>query len=155
MIASEKENVMKSIEKYKNNRTLIQEKKYSKKISIVVMVLFLLLAFFGIFGNLGTFSSGIKLMYISQAGRDYWSASYHYFDGYSQRKLWVNEDGILEIQVETEEGTLKVSITDEEGNIIFSEENITTQEIEVGDVKKVTVRIDAEKHKGSFSISVQ
>ena len=145
---------MKNTENFSYDGNLTQEKKRSKRISVVVIILLLLaiLVSSGMLGNLGTFTSGIKMMYVSKAGRDYWNASYQYFDGYTQRNLWVNEDGILNIQVETEDGTLLVKVMDEEGNLLFSEENITTQEIEVGDVKKVTVRIEAEKHKGSFSI---
>lgn len=157
----ERENFKKSIDmtdvgKYSYNRSLAQEKVYSKKTSNMIIVwiimLFLLLASISILNNLGTTSSGTRMMYFSKSGRDYWNANYQYFDGYAQKNLWVDEDGILEIQVETEEGILAVEITDTAGNILFSKENIHTEKIQVEASQKVMVRIEANKHKGSFSI---
>lgn len=120
---------------------------------LVVIAVVMGLAIWGLLGGVGTISSGTRVMYVSNEGRSHWSASYQYFNGFIQRNLWVaeNEDGFA-VVITSEEGCMDVEVRDENGNVIFAQENIQTGTYEVKATGKVVVRIDCEKHKGSFDI---
>lgn len=125
-----------------------------KSIFVLVAIAVVMgLAMWGLLGGVGTISSGTRVMYVSNEGRSHWSASYQYFNGFIQRNLWVaeNEDGFA-VVITSEEGSMDVEIKDENGNVIFAQENIQTGSYEVKATGKVVVRIDCEKHKGSFDI---
>ena len=81
----------------------------------------------------------------------YWSATYQYFDGYQQRNLWMDEDDSLEVKVITEQGDLYIRIADENGNILLERENVGTENFSLSVSGRVTIRVEANKHKGSFS----
>jgi hypothetical protein len=134
---------------------MIKGKELSQKSvwTLVAVVILVCLAMWGFLGSAGTITSGTKMMYVASAGRDYWSASYQYFNGYAQRNLWVSEgeDG-FELVVTSEEGSMDIEIKDESGAVIFAQENIQTGTYEVKATGKVVVRIDFEKHKGGFDI---
>ena len=120
---------------------------------LVVIAVVMGLAIWGLLGGVGTISSGTRVMYVSNEGRSHWSASYQYFNGFIQRNLWVaeNADGFA-VVITSEEGSMDVEVRDENGNVIFAQENIQTGTYEVKATGKVVVRIDCEKHKGSFDI---
>lgn len=125
-----------------------------KSILVLVAIAVVMgLAMWGLLGGVGTISSGTRVMYVSNEGRSHWSASYQYFNGFIQRNLWVaeNEDG-FDVVITSEEGSMDVEVRDENGNVIFAQENIQTGSYEVKATGKVVVRIDCEKHKGSFDI---
>ena len=125
-----------------------------KSILVLVAIAVVMgLAMWGLLGGVGTISSGTRVMYVSNEGRSHWSASYQYFNGFIQRNLWVaeNEDGFA-VVITSEEGSMDVEVKDENGNVIFAQENIQTGSYEVKATGKVVVRIDCEKHKGSFDI---
>lgn len=125
-----------------------------KSIFVLVAIAVVMgLAMWGLLGGVGTISSGTRVMYVSNEGRSHWSASYQYFNGFIQRNLWVaeNEDGFA-VVITSEEGSMDVEIKDENGNVIFAQENIQTGSYEVKATGKVVVRIDCEKHTGSFDI---
>ncbi|MBE5887604.1 MAG: helix-turn-helix transcriptional regulator [Lachnospiraceae bacterium] len=120
---------------------------------LVVIAVVMGLAMWGLLGGVGTISSGTRVMYVSNEGRSHWSASYQYFNGFIQRNLWVaeNEDG-FDVVITSEEGSMDVEVRDENGNVIFAQENIQTGTYEIKATGKVVVRIDCEKHRGSFDI---
>ena len=125
-----------------------------KSIFVLVAIAVVMgLAMWGLLGGVGTISSGTRVMYVSNEGRSHWSASYQYFNGFIQRNLWVaeNEDG-FDVVITSEEGSMDVEVRDENGNVIFAQENIQTGTYEVKATGKVVVRIDCEKHRGSFDI---
>ena len=61
-------------------------------------------------------------------------------------------DEILNINVETISGQISIKILDKEKNIIFEKTNMTTGYYSVNTTGKVNVKIEADKHSGSFSI---
>lgn len=127
---------------------------YKIVIGVLVIVAIAGVAACGILGGLGTIRSGTRVMYIGNEGRNYWSGNYQYFDGFQQRNFWVEEDeDSIRMTVTTEEGTIAIEIKDSKGNVIFSETNMGSGEYEVEASGKVTIRIEAEEHKGSFDIS--
>lgn len=104
-----------------------------------------------LFHGSATIGSSNRVMFVSSEGRDYWSATYQYFDGYQQRNLWVDEDDALEIKVITEQGDLYIRVMDENGEIIFEKYNVGTESFSLSASGRVTIRVEANKHKGSFS----
>lgn len=139
----------------KGGASMTKEKMTPQKsvITIVAVALVIGFAAWGFLGGVGTITSGTKMMYVTSAGRDYWSASYQYFDGFAQRNLWVpeNADG-FELVITSEEGSISVQITDESGAVIFEKENMQSGTYEVKATGKISVRMELEKHKGGFDI---
>lgn len=137
---------------YGDNPPPMKTKRVSTRNIGVLVILFILLLVTSVggFGGLGTIRSGTRMMFFSNEGRSYWHANYQYFDGYMQRNLWVDEDGVLEIDIETDEGILALEIKDEDGNIIYTEENVGTKEFELEVSGRVTIRLEADGHEGSF-----
>lgn len=127
------------------------EKIKNKNYIWILVMIVIILASLGLTGNLGTISSATKIMYFSNAGRDHWSAEYQYFDGYMQRNLWMEENDVLKVAIETDEGEIDLEIKDSKGNVIFSEKAIGTKEFEIEVSGKITIRVDGEGHEGSFS----
>lgn len=137
---------------YRDKKTMSSKENMKKSNSIgIIIILLIVLSILGLTGNLGTIHSGTRIMYISNAGRDYWSAEYQYFDGFMQRNLWMEEDDVLKVSIETDEGEIDLEVKDSEGNVIFSEKAIRTKEFEVEVSGKITIRIDGDDHEGSFS----
>lgn len=137
---------------YGDKKTMkTNENKKKVNLILIVIIAVIVLSFLGLTGNLGTIQSGTRLMYLSNAGRDYWNAEYQYFDGFMQRNLWMEENDTLKIAIETDEGQIDLIIKDSEGNIIFSEKAIQSKEFEIEVSGKITVRIDGDDHEGSFS----
>lgn len=89
-------------------------------------------------------------MFWENTGTNYWNAEYQYFDGFMQRTLWMEEDDVLHVSVETDEGDFDLEIKDADGNIIYSERSLGTKEFEVEVSGKISVRVDGEEHEGSF-----
>lgn len=58
----------------------------------------------------------------------------------------------LHVEVVTEDGSISIEIINIDSNIIFDEGNIETSAFDVNVSGKVAVRIEADKHKGSFII---
>lgn len=123
-----------------------------KRIIGVVLIIFFIVIVSYIFGGGATVSSGNRMMFIASEGRSYWSATYQYFDGYEQRNLWVDEDGFLDVKIITDEGQVDLKITDEEGKVIYEKRDLKTTTFSVPATGRVTIRIDAFAHKGSFTI---
>lgn len=135
------------------DKKTVRSKENMKKSNFIwiIIIMLIVLSSLGLTGNLGTIRSGTRIMYISNEGRDYWNAEYQYFDGFMQRNLWMDENDVLKVTIETDEGEIDLEIKDSEGNVIFSEKAIQTGEFEVKVSGKITVRVDGNKHEGSFS----
>ena len=135
------------------DKKTVRSKENMKKSNFIwiIIIMLIVLSSLGLTGNLGTIRSGTRIMYISNEGRDYWNAEYQYFDGFMQRNLWMDENDVLKVTIETDEGEIDLEIKDSEGNVIFSEKEIQTGEFEVKVSGKITVRVDGNKHEGSFS----
>lgn len=143
--------------KYQYGDNPPQKVKAAPQRIVIILVVFAVIAgvaYMGLLGGMGTVRSGTRVMYVSNEGRSEWSANYQYFDGFQQRNFWVEEDeNTIRMVVATEEGTIAIEIKDSEGNVIFAEENMISGEYEVEATGKVTIRIEAEEHKGAFDIS--
>jgi len=122
-----------------------------KKNSGIVLIAVGIIAAAYLFHGSATIGSSNRMMFVSNEGRNYWTATYQYFDGYQQRNLWVDEDGSLEIKVITEQGDLYIRVMDKNGEILFEKNNVGTETFSLSASGRVTVRVEADKHKGSFS----
>jgi len=126
-------------------------KKDKKKIIGVVFIVAVIMGLTYMFHGSATIGSGNRMMFVSSEGRNYWSATYQYFDGFQQRTLWMEEAGSLDVAIITDEGQLDIKITDEEGKVILDEKNLETSTFSIPASGRITIRVDATKHKGSFS----
>lgn len=114
---------------------------------IIVVVIFAAMNGFG--GGI-RMRSGTSNMFFSNEGIDYWNAEYQYFDGDMERTLWMEEEDTLKISVETDEGDLDLEIKDKDGNVIYTEDEVGTKEFEIDVSGKISIRVDADEHEGSF-----
>jgi len=96
--------------------------------------------------------SATRLLFTSNEGRYVWSANYAMLDGTMQKSVHT-KDGMLSISVETESGSISIEVKDDNGNVIFDQENIGTASFQIEATGKTVVRIEADKHKGNFTIS--
>ena len=123
--------------------------KNNKAVVIIVVAVLVILILTHVFG-LGTIRQATRVGFVQKAGWNDWSASYTTLDGYLQRTIRP-EDNTLLVEVETKSGNITIEMKDENGNVIFSETDIATSSFEVDVPKKVTIRVYADNHEGSFS----
>lgn len=122
-------------------------------IGSAILVVAVLLIVIGTGGDF-TKGSGVKVMWSEQKTSNYWSASYAYHDGYQQRIINTDDEATtLDVQIVTTDGSIGLSVTDENGRIVFEQENIPTSSFSIEIPGKVRVRINADAHKGSYSMS--
>lgn len=100
--------------------------------------------------GLATTRSALRVGCIESGGWDRWSARYVSLHGMMERTI--HPDGTLNIAVETEEGVLSMTIRDQDGGVIFRQDDMGTEEHSVAASGRVTVRVEADHHKGSFSV---
>lgn len=131
--------------------------KNTKKIifSILNFAIIMLIASVIVRGimRLGTSStfSGTRTGYSGEEDKGNWSANYRSLNGTLRKKINPETD-MLHIQVETKSGTLSIEITDAENKEIFTAICDKAESFEVPVSGKVTVKIKAGHHSGSFSI---
>lgn len=123
--------------------------KDKKSIVIFVVAILAILILTHVFG-IGTIRQATRVGFIQKPGWSDWSATYTFLDGYLQRTIRPENDTLL-VEVETQSGTISIEIKDASGNIIFSESDITTSSFEVEVPDKITIRVEADNHKGSFA----
>lgn len=132
---------------------MVKHKPNSLKTAILIALIVMACIAAANFLGIGTMRCAIRIGYIEHAGWRNWSASYTMLDGKMKHTIRPEDtQKTLHIEVVTEDGNISVEITDKEGNVILDEDNIETATYDVGVSGKVVVRIQADKHKGSFSI---
>lgn len=124
-------------------------KSLKSAIALVAVIVVAILAanFFGI----GTQRSAVRVGFVNNGGWRSWSANYTLLDGWLEHTIRPEAD-ILHVEVETESGTISIEMKDADGEIVFSEGNIETTSFDVKVPEKVVIRVDADHHKGGFSI---
>ena len=126
-------------------------KPKSAKSAILIVVIVLAIIAVSQFLGLGTFRSGTRIGYVGNEGWHSWSGRYTLLNGTMRHTIGPDGDKLV-VTVETESGVISIEIKDADGNVIFDEDNIGTTTFDVAVSGKVTVRIDADNHKGSFKI---
>ncbi len=119
-------------------------------IAVIVLVVICITNFLGI----GTSYSGIRIGYSgSDSSIRQWSASYTMVNGSMKHTIHPKNAPVLyRIEVETKDGSISIEIKDSDKNLVFQEHNIQSETFEVVLTGKSVVRINADHHKGSFSI---
>ncbi len=94
--------------------------------------------------------------YFESSGDGYWEASYEYLDGFRQREVILSETGehSFSIETHTNSGTFSLNIKDSDGKTIYTgnEHAPSSFQVRTEGEGTYTVRVDAIKHNGSFSI---
>lgn len=119
---------------------------------LIVLIVIVCIATANFLG-IGTIRSAARIGYIEHGGWRDWSASYTMLDG--KMKHTIRPKGtqkMLHIEVVTDDGSISIEIIDKDGNVIFDEDSIETAAYDVNVSGKVVVRVEADKHKGSFNI---
>lgn len=89
------------------------EKKQNKKAKSFLWIIIIVVFLLGIcFGDITSITSAKKVMFWENTGTNYWNAEYQYFDGFMQRTLWMEEDDVLHVSVETDEGDFEIGRRD-------------------------------------------
>ena len=95
--------------------------------------------------------SGTRIGYIGNEGWSSWSGSYISLDGMMRKSIHPKGD-VVHVEVKTEAGTISIEMKDTHGDVIFKQDNIETSSFDVKVSGKVTIRIEADHHRGSFDI---
>lgn len=95
--------------------------------------------------------SAARIGYVGSERRSSWSGKYVSLDGTMRKKLHPKSD-CLHIEVETRSGSLSIEIKDGLGKVIFDEDNIGTESFDIPVSGTVSIRLEADKHQGSFQI---
>lgn len=121
-------------------------------VALIVITVVTLIAIANFLG-IGTMRSATAIGYVSNDGWRNWSASYTMLDGTLTRTIRPKDtQEKIHVEVVTEDGSISIEMKDADGNVIFDEDNIETSTFDVNLSGKVVVRIEADKHKGSFNI---
>ncbi len=119
----------------------------------LILILFLAITAAAVSGGFGgSVNSCTRIWYSENEGQNSWSGKYMYLNGTMKKQIQVLGEH-LEITVETKSGSLSVKITDRGGTVIFERDDIGTETFSVEASGKVTVQIEAEKHRGSISLN--
>lgn len=125
-------------------------KTKNKKQTIIQFLIIIAIVLAVCFGDITSINSSTRMMYFDSKGKDYWKAEYQYLNGFMQRTLWFEDEDVLHVSIKTEEGEFALQVKDEAGNVIYSEEKMGTKEFDVDVSGKISIRVEAEEHKGSF-----
>lgn len=121
-------------------------------VALIVITVVTLIAIANFLG-IGTMRSATAIGYVSNDGWRNWSASYTMLDGILTHTIRPKDtQEKIHVEVVTEDGSISIEMKDADGNVIFDEDNIETSTFDVNVSGKVVVRIEADKHKGSFNI---
>lgn len=130
----------------------MKDKPKSLKFTVLFVIIVVASVFLLRYLGIGTLRSATRIGYVGNDGWSSWSAKYTLFDGWMQHTIRPKTD-MLHVEVTTESGTISIEMKDADGNILFSENNIETSSFEVKVSGKVVIKIEADRHKGSFNIS--
>lgn len=121
-------------------------------VALIVITVVTLIAIANFLG-IGTMRSATAIGYVSNDGWRNWSANYTMLDGTLTHTIRPKDtQEKIHVEVVTEDGSISIEMKDADGNVIFDEDNIETSTFDVNVSGKVVVRIEADKHKGSFNI---
>ena len=158
LLLVEKENDGKAFELHTTEEDIQEYQKTVRKpwiFSIATILIVILIAFGSVYLTktleIASTGSATRIGYVGNEGWSSWTGRYSSLDGTMKKSIHPEAD-VLHIEVKTDSGTISIEIEDADGNIIFDESDIGTASFDLDVSKKVTVKIVADHHKGSFSI---
>ena len=123
-----------------------------------ILLVLLTAVFYGV-RNMTESSSGIRIGFVSNGGRQEWGARYSLLDGQLFKNIYPSATDGQEvpyvIEIETKQGTISIELTDKNGTTVFSADEMEAGKYSVLLKGMVKVRITAEKHEGSFAIRAE
>lgn len=119
------------------------------KTMIIIVIIAVIAVVIASSSGFASTRTATRVGYTGHEGWRGWSGSYFFLDGTMQKSIHPKGD-VLHVEVETEAGTISIVIKDGDGNVIFDERDIGTSSFNVDVLGKVTVKIVADNHKGSF-----
>lgn len=132
---------------------MMKYKPKNLKSTVLIVVTVVVLIAAANFLGIGTMRSATRIGYVGNDGWRSWSASYTMLDGKLKHTIHPKDtQETIHVEVVTEEGSISIEMKDADGNVIFAENNIATSTFDVNVSGKVVIRIEADKHKGSFNI---
>lgn len=132
---------------------MMKYKSKSLKSTILIVIIVVALIVVANFLGIGTMRSASRIGYVGNDGWRNWSASYIMLNGKLKHTIRPEDtQKKLHVEIVTEAGSISIEIKDKDGKSIFDEDNIETSTFDVNVSGKVVVHIDADNHKGSFSI---
>ncbi len=115
--------------------------------AIIAVIIFYALGF-------NTIRSATRIGYTGREWMDSWSGKYIRLNGTMIKIIHTDTTpDVIHVEITTESGSIAISMTDSDGNVVFEKDNIETSSFDVEVPNKVRVTIDADNHKGSFSIT--
>ena len=126
-----------------------------KRLLIITIISILAISLFG------CNSSGkyvVKKMSKEDNGNNYMEMTYEYFDGYKYKKVEANKGNILELSlnVTTKGGKLNILVLNDKEEEIYSNYDLNGniyEKINIDDDGKYMIKIEGDKHEGSYDIS--
>ena len=135
---------------------MMKYKSKNVKSAVLIIVIVVVLIAAANFLGIGTMRSAIRIGYVGNDGLRNWTASYSMLDGKLKHTIHPKDtQRTIHIEVVTENGSISIEIKDADGNMIFDEDNIATSSFDINISGKVVIRIEDDKHKGSFSIEAK
>jgi hypothetical protein len=135
----------------------MRKRKRALQIIMMVCAAALISGFVFLFADGGvTVSSGHMINYAADSGSDYWGARYGELNGFQQRKVNL-EEGIhtFTVEIVTNSGEVGFSLKGEDGTEYYIGSDLPTSsfDVMVEGKGRFAMRIDADKHSGSYKIS--
>lgn len=125
-----------------------------KKTTIVVLCIAVLFILAAHALGFNTTRTATRVGYTGHEWLDSWSGKYINLDGTMSKTIHTDsEPDTIRVEIVTESGSISITMTDPNGNVVFEKSDIETSNFDVDVSEKVKVKIEADNHKGSFSIT--
>ena len=125
-----------------------------KKTTIVVLVIAVLFILVAHALGFNTTRTATRVGFSGHEWLDSWSGKYTKLNGTMSKTIYTDtEPDTIHVEIVTESGSISITMIDSNGNIVFEKSDIDTSSFDVDVSGKVKVKIEADNHKGSFSIT--
>ena len=123
-----------------------------KKILTVFILIFFAISVCGC-----TVSSGVSLNMTEKSSSHQMTASYSKFSGYKKTFITIKsgETKKVNVSVVTKKGDISLKITNKDGKVFYQGDKMDTSNfvVKLDEPGKYTIKVEAEKHSGSFDIN--
>lgn len=120
--------------------------------AILLLLLIAAIAAANVFG-IGTMRSAVRIGYTEHSGGQLWEANYVMLSGTMKHTIRPKEpQKTLHMEVVTEGGSISIEVEDKDGNVLFDEDGLETSAYDVAVSGDVVVQIEADQHKGGFTV---
>lgn len=121
------------------------------KMLIFVLIALILLSITAIASGISPFNSSVKIGYIENNTLNGWTAQYLTLEGTMQRNIESGPNNI-DVEIKSDSGVIDVVIIGTDGTVFYSGTEIPTSSFKVAVTENVSIKIQANMHRGGFSI---